>query len=182
MAYECYRVVKSQPVVICYLPSVSAGGMYLHDMLHGVVDFDILGIRQGTILACMGVEVVELVVVGIKPYIVCAVNAYLVDAVGGQLVTAVIGCLECGEPIAVVAAQSVPGSYPHQSVAVLFHAGNVVRRQAVARVESLHITIFLTRRGEGIAAAEYGKQFSYHSLQHRPVAFRSGAAKLRISN
>jgi hypothetical protein len=103
----------------------------------------------------MGVKEIIMVVVGEQPYIVDTVNAYLVNAVGGQHGTPVVGCPEGSELVAVIAAKSVPGGYPHQPMTVLCHTGNVVGRQSGTRIECLHVAIVLPRHGKGITAGKY---------------------------
>ena len=89
--------------------------------------------------ALTGVEQVESAIVGTHPDVVAAVGLDHGYAVGRQgVVGALLATPEGDELIAVVTAQPVPRSYPHQSAAVLLQARNEVGRHAVVYGECTH--------------------------------------------
>ena len=117
------------------LPAVALVGINHGRGRLGLVYVGMGRVGHRLIAAGVGVVEVDVAVVGFHPHVVKAVNADSVDTVGCQQIGTVGVGVEGGELLAVVAAESVPCSYPQQSTAVLLHVRNLIGSQPVADVE-----------------------------------------------
>ena len=91
------------------------------------------------VTALMGVEKVQSGIIGAHPDVSLTVGLYGCNALCAQRVlTAPVVAIECGETVAVVAAQTVPGGYPYQAVTVLTDGGDGIGGQTVVHGEMAH--------------------------------------------
>ena len=85
-------------------------------------------VGDGLIATGLGVEKIDVAVIGPNHEVVQTVGTYLENAVGGKGVHSGLGWIKSGELVTIVAAQTIPCGQPDESLAVLLNARDFVGR------------------------------------------------------